>query len=106
MKTKTLKKILILLLFVALGYGVYYAWFSFPIISGYSAKNACSCAFIQGRTKEDISREELGAFPLSFGSIDINSRDSSATGTVMGLAKRKAIFRTGFGCTLINDLSH
>ena len=105
MKTKTLKRILILLLFVALGYGVYYAWFSFPIISGYSAKNACSCAFIQGRTKEDISREELGAFPLSLGSIDINNRDSSATGTVMGLAKRKAIFRTGFGCTLINDFS-
>jgi len=93
------------LLLTALGYGIYYCWVSFPIISGYSAKNACSCAFIQGRTKEGIIKEELNSFPLSLGSIKIDYKDSSVTGTVWGMAKRKAIYRKGLGCTLINDLS-
>lgn len=95
---------ILFLLLAALCYGIYYCWFSFPIISGYSAKNACSCTFIQGRTKEGISKEELGSFPLSIGSIEINYKDSSVTGTVLGMAKRKAIYRSGLGCTLVNDI--
>jgi len=105
-KTKTrIKQIVFFLLLAALGYGIYYVWFAFPIISGYSAKNACSCAFIQGRTKESINKEELGSMPLSLGSIEINYKDSTVTGAVLGLAKRKAIYRYGLGCTLVNDLS-
>jgi CubicO group peptidase (beta-lactamase class C family) len=102
---KAFKRILILILLAALVYGIYYCWVSFPIITGYSAKNACSCAFIQGRTKESINKEELGSFPLSLGNIEINYRDSTVTGTVLGMARRKAIYRSGLGCTLINDLS-
>jgi CubicO group peptidase (beta-lactamase class C family) len=102
---KILNRIVLFLLFAAIGYGIYYCWFSFPIISGYSAKNACSCAFIQARTKDSIAEEELGSFPLSLGSIAINEKDSSVTGTVWGMAKRKAIYRNGFGCTLVNELS-
>ncbi|MGZ3880222.1 MAG: serine hydrolase, partial [Flavisolibacter sp.] len=106
MKRKKVPKLVITFLLLAVvGYGVKYCWFSFPIISGYSAKMACSCAFIQGRTKESISREELGSFPLSLGSIEINYQDSSVTGTVLGMARRKAIYRKGLGCTLVNDLS-
>ncbi|MGZ3925055.1 MAG: serine hydrolase domain-containing protein [Flavisolibacter sp.] len=106
MKRKKVPKLVITFILLAVvGYGVKYCWFSFPIISGYSAKMACSCAFIQGRTKESISREELGSFPLSLGSIEINYQDSSVTGTVLGMARRKAIYRKGLGCTLVNDLS-
>lgn len=106
MKMKGLfKKALLLLLFIAIGYGLYYCWFSFPIISGGNAKIACSCMFVQGRTQESIEKEELGDFPLSLGSIKIDTRDSSVTGTVMGMAKRKAIYRNGLGCTLVNDIS-
>src|SRR5215203_1213431 len=102
---KIIKRTLLVLLVIAIGYALYYAWFSFPIISGYSAKNACSCVFLQGRTKEDVMKEELASFPLSAGSININFEDSSVTGTVLGMAKRKAIFRNGLGCTLVNNLS-
>ena len=98
-------RLLLLTLLLVLGYGIYYAWVSFPIISGYSAKNACSCAFIQGRDKNSINNEELNSFPLSLGSIDIDLKDSSVTASVWGLAKRKAIFRPGFGCTLVNEFS-
>ena len=54
--------------------------------------------------KESINKEELGSFPLSLGSIEINYKDSSVTGTVLGMAT-KAIYRSGLGCTLVNDLS-
>lgn len=105
MKTKKIiKRIVLLVLLAVLGYIVYYCWGGFPVISGYSAKNACSCTFIQGRTKESIEKEELASFPLSLGSIEINTKDSSVTATVLGLAKRKAIYRNGFGCTVVNEI--
>ena len=105
MKTKRIiKRILLLLLLAVVGYIIYYCWGGFQVISGYSAKNACSCTFIQGRTKESIEKEELGSFPVSLGSIEINTSDSSVTATVFGLAKRKVIYRSGFGCTVVNEV--
>ncbi|MGE5519667.1 MAG: serine hydrolase domain-containing protein [Candidatus Dadabacteria bacterium] len=101
---KIRNRILLLILLIGLGYAGFYAWRSFPIISGFSAKNACSCTFIQGRSKQSIQSEELGMMPLSLASIDINLKDSSVTGSVWGVAKRKAIYREGVGCTLVNDI--
>jgi hypothetical protein len=72
-RKRIIKRALLLVVLAGLGYAVYYCWYSFPIISGYSAKIACSCAFIQDRTKESIEKEELGSMPLSLGSIKINS---------------------------------
>ena len=53
----------------------------------------------------DVIREDLGAFPFSLGTFTVNEKDSSVTGSVWGLAKRKTIYRNGVGCTLINDLT-
>jgi CubicO group peptidase (beta-lactamase class C family) len=102
---KTTKRVLIFLIIVGLIYGIVYAWKSFPIITGYGAKDMCSCVFVSGRQPEDVNKKELGILPFSFGKFSINMKDSSATGTLLGLAKRKAIFRKGLGCTLINDFN-
>ncbi|HVG40734.1 MAG TPA: serine hydrolase, partial [Chitinophagaceae bacterium] len=93
----------ILLLFLIAGF--YYAWQAFPIISGYGTKNMASAFFLQRRKPADVLKEDLGRFPLSLGSYSVNEKDSSVTGSVWGFAKRKAIYRKGFGCTLINDIS-
>jgi CubicO group peptidase (beta-lactamase class C family) len=93
------------LLFCLLVIGIDYAWRAFPIITGYGAKNMASAFYIQHRNFEAILKEDLGGFPFSLGSYTINEKDSSVTGSVWGFAKRKAIFRKGVGCTLINDLS-
>lgn len=103
-RKKIVKRILLFTLLAVLAYIIHYCWNAFPIISTYSAKNACSCTFIQNRTKASIEQEELGKFPVSLGSIDINVVDSSVTGSVFGFAKRKAIYRSGFGCTVVNDV--
>ncbi len=94
--------LVILILVFAVAF--YYAWRSFPIISGFGAKAACSCIFVSERSEEDVMKEELGAFPFTLGSYKVNMTDQSVTGSVLGMAKRKAIYRPGLGCTLVNEI--
>jgi CubicO group peptidase (beta-lactamase class C family) len=96
---------LIIILLGALSYGVYYASQAFPILTGYGAKNLCSCVYLSNRSAEDVINNELSAFPLSLGSFEIHPEDSSATASVFGFAGHKAIYRKGLGCTLINEIS-
>ena len=77
---------------------------TFPIISGYGAKNLCSHVYISGRDAQDVIDKELGNMPLSLGSFWIDRSDQSAYSTVFGMAKKKALFRPGLGCTLINEV--
>lgn len=102
---KILKRVLQVVLLVALAYGFYYAWRAFPIISGYAAKNMCSCVMLGGRNPEDVEQNELGRGFLSLASVTVDAQDSSATAKVFGLAKRKAIYRKGLGCTLVVGIS-
>jgi len=102
---KRVFRIVVFLLVLALAYGLWYAWRAFPIISGYGAKNMASAVFLQHRDPSAILKEELDFFPVSKGTYTIHPQDSSVTGSVWGFAKRKAIYRTGLGCTLVNDLS-
>jgi CubicO group peptidase (beta-lactamase class C family) len=102
---KIFKRTLLVLFILMVGYGGQYGWRAFPIISGYGAKDMCSCVFIGGRDPKNVIDNELNSIPLKYGSFDINSRDSSVTGSVFGLAKRKAIFRKGLGCSLVVEMS-
>jgi len=108
-KGTPLKKILfrstLIICLAGLAYGAFYAWRSFPLISGFGAKGLCSCMFVAGRKEPDIKKEELGDFPFTLGSFRVDKKDSSVTGKVLGFAKRKAIYRRGFGCTLVNELN-
>lgn len=101
---KAAKRTLLLVILLVLGYGLIYAWRAFPIISGYGAKNMCSCVMLAGRNSQDVIKNELGGFPLRLGSFEVNYQDSSATGKVFGLAKRKAIYRRGLGCSLVVEI--
>lgn len=104
MRRKRFLQVILLLFLVGLGAAGYYCWKSFPVISGYNAKVLCSCVFVEGRQEKEAKSFDLSMFPLSLGSIQVNWKDSSVTGTVWGLARRKAIYRNGLGCTLVNDL--
>jgi len=102
---KIVRRSILVIVLAALAWGIRYAWVSFPIITGYGAKNLCSCMFVGGRTEKSVKDEELADSPLTLGRFTVDEKDSSVTGTVAGLAKRKAIYRKGLGCTLINELS-
>ncbi len=102
---KTIRRIMWIIIFFALAFGIYYAWISFPIMTGFSAKQMCTCMFVSGRGQKDIESNELAFFPLSVVKNKVNLQDSSVTSTVLGMAKKKAIYRKGIGCTLINDIN-
>jgi hypothetical protein len=106
MKTKKIiLRCLLVITVTALSYGVYYCWISFPIVSGYGAKNMCSAVFLAGRSEQQELEQELGFSPMTLGTFTVDYKDSSVIGSVFGFAKRKAIYRTGLGATLINELS-
>ncbi len=102
---KLFKRIILVVLLAGLLYAVRYAWLSFPIMSGFTAKNMCSCVFVGSRSDSSVAAEELGDFPLSLADYKIDIVNKSVTATVFGMAKKKAIYREGFGCTLISEIS-
>src|SRR6478672_5524509 len=102
---KLIARIIVLLLLIVLIAGIIYAWQAFPIISGYGAKNMASAVYVQHRDPATILKEDLGEFPFTIGKYMVDRKDSSVTGSVWGLAKRKAIYRTGLGSTLVNDIT-
>lgn len=98
---KIILRILLFIILAGLAYGIYYAWQAVPIMTGYSAKNMCSCVMVAGRDPEDVKKNELGFSPINLAKTEVSFEDSSATSTLFGLAKRKAIFRHGLGCALL-----
>jgi CubicO group peptidase (beta-lactamase class C family) len=99
---KIILRSLLVIVIVALAWGIHYAWVSFPIISGFDAKQIATCVFVSGRTKADIDTSEMAQFPFKLASYEINMKDSSVAASVFGFAKRKAIYRKNIGCTLLS----
>ena len=102
---KIILRLLITVILLALAWVIHYAWISFPIISGFSSKQMCTCIFVSGRDQKDIEASELSGFPFSLATNKVNYNDSSVTSTVWGMATKKTIYRKGIGCTLINDIT-
>ena len=100
-----MKRIVRYLLLILLIVVVALIWKSLPIISAYGAKLYCSAVFLEGRGPASIEKDELSEFPISLGSYTLDLHDSSVTGSVWGLAKKKAIYRHGLGATLVNGLT-
>ncbi|MEO6221444.1 MAG: serine hydrolase [Ginsengibacter sp.] len=102
---KNISRFFLGIILLALAWAVHYAWISFPIISGYDAKQMCTCIFVSARDKEDIDTTDLADFPFKLAESKVNLHDSSVISSVWGMAKKKAIYRKGIGCTLINDIA-
>lgn len=69
--------------------------------SGYAAKHACSCHFLQGRELAEISEHDLNFSVLGY--VSLSKQDKEVRSSFLGLVPRRAVFREGVGCTLIND---
>ncbi len=96
----------LIILAIILISGIIYFMISYaPLIAGYGAKDLCSCAYIGGQNQADVLKNELGRGFKALGTYKLNPEDSSATGSVFGFAKKKAIYRKGLGCTLLIDKS-
>jgi len=88
----------VLLIFI-----VWYAWPRLPIITAFASKGMCSSVFVAGKDPERVKREDLSFFPISMAKTEIDFNEKSVTASILGLSRRKAIFREGLGAVIVMD---
>jgi CubicO group peptidase (beta-lactamase class C family) len=89
---------------VALIGGVVYFNSLLPIITGYAAKNLGSAVFISGRDQADVEAVDLNFSFIKYAKNTVNYEDKSVTSRFLW-HKSKAIYREGFGVTLLRDVN-
>ena len=75
-----------------------------PIITGYAAKNLCSDVFVSGRKPADIEAVDLNFSFIKYTRNSVNYDEKSITSHFLW-GKSKAIYRSGFGVTLLRDVT-
>lgn len=105
-KPSVVKRILrgvLIILLVGLAYGVYYINSLLPIITGYPAKFLCSAVFVSNREQSEVEAMDLNFSFIKYVSNTVDLKDSSVTSSFLW-AKSKAIYRKGFGATLVRGV--
>jgi hypothetical protein len=100
---KLIKRILWIFLLALIVFANWFAWPRLPIITAFAAKGMCSSVFLAGKTQERVEAEDLSFFPISLAKCSIDYQEKSVTAKVLGLAKRKAVFREGLGSVIVLD---
>ena len=104
MRKKIILYSIILVLIVTSFYS-YNTYKKLTIISGHSSKYLCSCIFGSDRKAQDILDLDLNFSPIKWAKHDIDYENKKVTSTVFGLKANTAIYRKGFGCTLLANFS-
>ena len=74
-----------------------------PIITGYAAKNLCSAVFVSKRDPLDVEAVDLNFSFIKFTKNSVNYGEKSVVSHFLW-GKSKAIYRDGFGVTLLRDV--
>jgi CubicO group peptidase (beta-lactamase class C family) len=74
-----------------------------PIITGYAAKNLCSAVFVSARNPESVQSIDLNFSFIRYTRNKVNFDDKSVTSRFLW-GRSKAIYREGFGATLVRDV--
>lgn len=96
-------KIILPLLLVALILAIYLNYPKLNIITGFAAKNVCSCIFEANRDPETVQTGDNNFNPVNYSKSKIDYENRAVTSTVFGLKPRTAVFSEGLGCTLLPE---
>jgi CubicO group peptidase (beta-lactamase class C family) len=94
----------LILLGAAIISGLLYINSLMPIITGYAAKNLCSDVFVSNRKPENVEAIDLNFSFIKYTRNNVNYDEKSVTSHFLW-GKSKAIYRTGFGVTLLRDIT-
>ncbi|QED37712.1 serine hydrolase [Antarcticibacterium arcticum] len=75
------------------------------IITGFAAKNACSCIFEAGRDLESVKALDNNFSPVNQASYKVDTQKMSVTSRIFGLKPRTAVYHRGLGCVLLPEKS-
>jgi CubicO group peptidase (beta-lactamase class C family) len=97
------KKIIWLLLLGGLGFGLFYVYNRFAVITGYAAKNMCSCVFLAGRDEKITQDQELNFSYIKYASVTVDYKAQKVSATLLGLGEKTAYFHPQKGCALLEE---
>lgn len=96
-------KIILFTLLLALIFGMSYAYNRLPIVTGYAAKDMCSCVFIAGRDPENVEENEFQFSLIKYANTEIDHGKRTVTATVLGMGSKTAYFHPQKGCAILNE---
>lgn len=102
---RVLGRVLVLLLVVAVAAAVAGYRYARPLVhtgTGYAAHNSCAVTFIAGRDDPEADLPPNPLVPYLTGYVNEAGRSSTAA-TLWLLAKQRAYFTPGYGCTLADE---
>lgn len=103
MKKKILYAVLGVFLAGLIG-GLIYLNSLLPIVTGYAAKNLASAVFVSGRNQTAVEALDLNFSLIRFASNEVDTMNKKVTSRFLW-GKSVAIYREGFGCTLLREVA-
>ncbi len=97
---KRFSKIALPILLILAGI-IYLQYPRLNIISGYGAKNMCSCLFEAARSQELTETTDNNFSPIAIAKYEVDTINKRVTGSVFGLMKRTAVYHDDLGCQLL-----
>ena len=79
-------------------------WYYYPqlkVLNGYAARTLCTCHFAVHRPEDQILKEDLGGGLFDLARLTIDPIHKRVSSTVLGLAKKTAVYQHGLGCILL-----
>lgn len=101
-KFVTRRRVIALVVIAVLVFAGVYIGKRLPIITGYAAKGMASCVFVADRNPVSVEQNDLNFFPINLAKTKINYDKKYVTATLFGLSKRRAVYREGYGCSLVS----
>ena len=100
---KKILSITFLVLLLVVGVIIYIYYPRLNLITGFAAKNMCSCVYEADRDPESVAAQDNNFEPVHLSEFDLDRENRSASSTVFGLKERRAMYNEGFGCTLLPE---